>query len=136
MNDDLIFYSSLKKIDCFFYRLSTPIHEGHRFDKDDPLGVDRPCSTEGFETFNGDENVVYFGEPIHYLKPDIVSGPLVVDPGISQSHDDFHIQLFFLLLLLLLHLFPFSCFCNYLFHYLLLFYHRRHDSGDGKVGIE
>jgi hypothetical protein len=87
-------------MDRFFYRLSTPVHKGHRFDKNDPLRIDPSYAIEGFETFSGDENVVYFGEPIHYLKPDIVAGSFIVDPGIPQSYDDFHMRLFFLLLFL------------------------------------
>ncbi len=126
----------MKKIDCFSYRLSTPIHKGHRFDKDDPLSIDPSFSIEGFETFSGNENLVYFGKPIHHLKPDIMSCSFIVDPRIPQSHDGLHTRLFFLLFLLLLHLFPFNCFRNYLFHDFLLFYHRGYDRGDGKVCIE
>ena len=136
MNDNQIFYPSLEKMERFFYCLSTPVHKGHRFDKDDTFSIDPSCSIERFVTFGGNKNVVYFGEPIHYLKPDIVSCPTIVDPRIPQSYDDFHTRLFFLLLLLLLLCLCLrSCLRNHLLDHLLL-NNRRHHGGNGKVGIE
>jgi hypothetical protein len=64
-------------MDCLFYRLPTSIHKGHRFEKDDPLRIDPSCAIEGFETSGGDENVVNFGESVHYPKSDIVAGPFI-----------------------------------------------------------
>lgn len=140
MNDDQTLHSNMKKIDRFFYCFSTQIHEGHRFDKSDFLSIDLTFSVEGFKASCGNKDVIYLGESIHHLKSDIVSAHLVADPRIPESYNDFHPRLFFLLfffllLLLLLYLCPFSSLCNHLFHYLLLLDHRRHDSGDGKVGV-
>jgi hypothetical protein len=67
----------------FVDRITASIHLSHWFKKNDPLRIDLSYSVEGFETFGGDENMVYFGEPIQDLEPYIVSGPFIIDPGIS-----------------------------------------------------
>src|SRR4030043_568614 len=134
MDNDQIFHPQAKKISRLFNRFPAPIHEGHWLYQNDLLRIDPSCSVKRFETFNADRNVVYFGGTPHYLKSNIMPGPSIRDSRIPQSNDDLHIRLFFFLLLLFLYLSPFSSLRSHCFHN-LLFHHRGHNGGDGKVGF-
>ena len=122
----------MKKIDGLLHRLATSIHVSHGLEEDDLLRIDPSFSVEGLKTSGGDEDRKFFGEPVRHLKTNVMPASLVADPGVSQSSDNFHIRLFFLLLFL--HLCLFNRGFNRLCHH-LLFNHRWHHRDDGKVGI-
>ena len=138
MDDDQIFYPHLKKIGYPFHRFSAQVHESHRFGKNHFLRINPTQSVTGFETSRADLDMVDSGESIHDLESNIVSTPLIEDSRISQSDDELHARLFFLLLLLLLHLRLLFClcfWCNGLFHYFLFFRHGwdHCDNGEGSI---
>jgi len=138
MNDDEIFHLQVEKIGCLFHRFSTSIHERHWFGQEDLLEIDPSCSVKGSETFGADRNVVYLGDTIHDLKPNIMPAHSILGSRIPQAYDDFHIRLFFLLLLflllLLLYLSSFHDLWSRYFRNLLL-YRWGHDCGDGEVRV-
>jgi len=126
----------VEEIRCLFDRFSTPIHEGHWLSQDNLLRIDTACFIEGPEAFGTDRKVAYFGETIHYLKPNIVPAHSIRSSRIAQSYDDLHIRLFFFLLLflLLLYLRPLNGLRSHCLHNFLL-HHRRHDRRNRKVSL-
>ena len=62
---------------------AAPVHERQGFYKKDALGAEGPSPILSRQTFMADRDTVFFGEPVNYLKPDIVPAPLVGLSGVS-----------------------------------------------------